>query len=57
MLRRVIYLNGSEEFIRLLYDLEAVVVGLDASNRVVMISKTIVKEVVGVVKGKGAKKK
>lgn len=57
MLRRVIYLNGSEEFIRLLYDLEAVVVGLDASNRVVMISKTIVKEVVGVVKGKGSKKK
>lgn len=50
MLKRVIYLNGSEEFVRLLYSLEACVVCLDASNKVVLISKTIIKEIVSVLK-------
>lgn len=50
MLKRVIYLNGSEEFVRLLYNLEACVVCLDASNKVVLVSKTIIKEIVSVLK-------
>lgn len=52
MLRRVIYLDGREEFIRVLYDLESVLIGLSSTFRVVMISKMVIRDVVPLVKEK-----
>lgn len=52
MLRRVIYLDGREEFLRVLFDLESVLIGLSSTFRVVMISKMVIRDVVPLVKEK-----
>jgi hypothetical protein len=46
MVYRLIYLNGHDEFIRVLYNLELVLVALDSSNSVILVNKTHVRDLV-----------
>lgn len=55
MLSRLVYVNGTEEFVRVLYNLEAVVVVLDEYNRVVLVGKSLIRDIIKV--GKDGKKK
>ena len=52
VLRRLIYLDGTEEFVRVLYNLESTLVVLDSRDAVVLVNKTHVGDLVPVVKDK-----